>query len=170
MSSALRYPLFLGILVMALSGCGTAFKPSASSASDAGRLSKIDSSAEDMSAEDAASDATPAHVFPHDFTDAALASAGNGVPDAAACDAGPTANGIGLTCTRGGRQCRQGLQCTADFIGQTGLCTILGCGGGSADCGPGAQCCTLLSAGGASLCLPIACIPNSCLEGYDAGG
>jgi hypothetical protein len=125
-----------------------------------------DDAAIGSSAVDADASMTSLPSFPHDFTDAALASAAyaNKPPDAV-CDAGPTDTGVGLACTRGGRQCPAKLLCTADFIGEGGICTVLGCGGMSADCGPGASCCTLLAAGGASLCFPNACLPNSCLEG-----
>jgi hypothetical protein len=84
----------------------------------------------------------------------------------ATCDAGPTDSGIGLTCTRGGRQCAPNLICTANFRGDSGICTILGCGLTPDACAPGASCCTLLQAGGVSLCLPDSCLPGSCLEGY----
>jgi hypothetical protein len=83
----------------------------------------------------------------------------------ASCPSGPVDGGIGLACTPRGRQCAAtGLTCTADFRGDGGICTRLGCGLAPEDCGTGASCCTLLQAGGVSLCFPDACYPTTCLE------
>jgi hypothetical protein len=127
----------------------------------------------DSNAEDADAGTVSLPWLPNNIPDAALAAAiANAAlpPDArakeATCDAGPTDTGVGLACTRGGRQCPPNLLCTADFSGENGICTILGCGGTADACASGASCCTLLQAGGASLCFPNACLPGSCLEGY----
>jgi hypothetical protein len=151
----------LALAIVACQSAGMTIDPRTNVGPDAGDDSGIDASTDDAGAA-----MTNLPSFPHNFSDAALAGAAyaNKPPDAT-CDAGATATGVGLACTRGGRQCPPRLLCTADFIGDGGICTILGCGGMSADCGPGASCCTLLAAGGASLCYPNACLPNSCLEG-----
>lgn len=82
------------------------------------------------------------------------------------CDSGPVDGGIGMACTPRGGECRgAGLTCTADFRGDGGICTRLGCGSAE-DCAPGASCCTLLQAGGVSLCFPDACYPTTCLERF----
>lgn len=84
----------------------------------------------------------------------------------ARCETGPTPSGVGLACTRRGRQCPPDLTCTADWRGETGICTRLGCGVTPDDCGVEASCCTLLQAGGVSLCYPDACRPSTCLEDF----
>ena len=105
------------------------------------------------------------------LTDAAIAAFNALTPEErsvgqARCDSGPVDSGIGLTCTPRGGECPAGLTCTARFGGDTGICTELGCGPPPNDCGPGASCCTLLQAGGASLCFPDACFPASCLQNF----
>ena len=161
-----RTGFVLGVLLVAGQAACSSGHGGTNSATDGGA-----DQSEDASVDSSPNDASlpcPDHI-----PEAALAANSANAslpPDARArealCDAGPTATGIGLECTRGGRQCSRGLLCTADFSGQNGICTILGCGCGARDCGPGASCCTLLQAGGASLCYPNACLPGSCLEGY----
>jgi len=84
----------------------------------------------------------------------------------ARCGAPAASNGVGLACTPQGRECPSGLTCTARFRGDAGICTMLGCGGRPDACGSGASCCTLLQAGGVSLCFPNACLPTTCLEAF----
>jgi hypothetical protein len=161
-----RTGFILGVFLVAWEGGCTSEHRQTNSAMEGGT-----DQSEDASVDSSPNDAKP--PCPDHIPEAALAAnSANAAlpPDARAkealCDAGPTGTGIGLACTRGGRQCSRGLLCTADFSGQSGICTILGCGCGAADCGPDASCCTLLQAGGASLCFPNACLPGSCLEGY----
>src|SRR5579864_1280640 len=156
----------LGVSLVASQGACTSGQGRTNSAMESG-VDQGDDASVDSSPNDASlqcPDRVPEAALAANSVNAALP------PDARAkealCDAGATGTGIGLACTRGGRQCPRGLLCTADFSGQNGICTILGCGCGAAECGPGASCCTLLQAGGASLCFPNACLPGSCLEGY----
>jgi hypothetical protein len=120
----------------------------------------------------AASDATqsPPPTFGNGLvlTDAAIDALMALTPEqrmqTARCESGPVDSGIGLACTPRGGQCRSaGLTCTADFRGDSGICTRLGCATPE-DCGAEASCCTLLQAGGVSLCFPDACYPTTCLE------
>jgi hypothetical protein len=84
-------------------------------------------------------------------------------PAAGECaDVVPNQLGVGVTCTKGGAECAQGLSCTADLRstenGQ-GLCVRLECTD-AADCGGGSAACCSTSF--TDLCIPEACRPLTC--------
>jgi len=137
-------------------------------AADAGAASNEAGPSDAAAPGDAAQSSRPVFGNGLVLTDAAIEAIMGLTPEqrmqTARCESGPVDSGIGLTCTPRGGQCRSaGLTCTADFRGDSGICTRLGCAAPD-DCGGEASCCTLLQAGGVSLCFPDACYPTTCLE------
>ena len=80
------------------------------------------------------------------------------------CGQGPGNElGVGKPCTKGGKQCPQGLSCDADLDAQgVGVCIKLLCKA-EADCGDHAGCCKPTGSP-MSVCIHDDCLPTECAE------
>jgi len=81
---------------------------------------------------------------------------------ATTCGQGPGNElGVGKPCTKGGKQCPQGLNCDADLDPKgVGVCIKLLCKA-DGDCGSGATCCTP-SGSPMKVCIIGECLPPEC--------
>jgi len=82
----------------------------------------------------------------------------------AGCGEGePNDLGIGASCTAGGGECAEGLDCTADLLDGPGMCIKIGPCESAAECGNDAICCTPVQAGGViDICVPDDCEIPGC--------
>jgi hypothetical protein len=115
----------------------------------------------------------------------AIIDVGLAWPDACASTV-PNEKGVGVPCTRGGNQCKNGLRCTCDpllgalLAGVPCLCTLVQPAINKSQdpctdsvpanyCGSNATCCNLLNS--AAYCVPNMCLINdACLVFVSADG
>lgn len=163
MSSRVRfaYSFLFSASFMIAFGCSSSDKPTVDGAGDGGGASAAPSSS---SGSQNQSPNTTSDSGTSSTSDSGTKTSGDGSASTCPPPSG-NAQGIGATCTKGGKECdKYSLSCDIDLDPKgKGICiSFLKCTPGHGDCGTGATCCQTADTQFVAVCLPNACLVDGC--------